>query len=258
VTVDTDQVDRSHVIAELGLGVRIDGDGLAGSAVVVPEMHVPGTDVLRISVLAAWADVLTGLLSGNTLAPRVPVTLDLSVDLPRPLRGRPTVAGSARILKAGRSVVVLEVTFVEGDSAVALGTATFMPSPDTSLTLPAVRDSPALLAGRPERLAAPFAARAGCERRGPGVAELPRREDALNASNTINGGLIALLMEEAALSTAPGSVLSSLALRYLRPARVGPLVATATRHGDVILVAAHDAGADDRLVVSATARLTPA
>ena len=258
--VDADQVDRSHVVAELGLRVRLDGDGLAGDAAVTPEMHVPGTDVLRVSVLAAWSDMLTGLLSGTTIAPRVPVTLDLSVDLPRPVRGTPTIVGAARVLKAGRSVVVLEVTFVEagGTAPVAVGTASFMPSPDASLTLPALRDSPSMLERSNDRLTAPFAERAGCERRDDGVAELPRREDALNASNTINGGLIALLIEESALSAAPGCVLSSLALRYLRPARVGPLVATATRHGDVLVVAAHDTGADDRLVATATARVTPA
>ena len=255
-----DSVDRSHVVAELGLAVRLDGDGLAGTAPVVPEMHVPGTDVLRVSVLAAWADMLTGLLTGTSVAPRVPVTLDLSIDLPAPVRGTPSIAGASRILKAGRSVVVLEVTFVEegGTEPIAVGTASFMPSPDTSLTLPAISESPSLLDRPRERLSAPFAERAGCERRDGGVAELPRREDALNASNTINGGLIALLMEEAALSSAPGTVLASLALRYLRPARVGPLVATATRHGDVVVVTAHDTGADDRLVASATARLTPA
>ena len=260
MTTGTDPVDRSHVVAELGLSVRLDGDGLAGDALVYPEMHVPGTDVLRISVLAAWADMLTGLLTGTSLAPRVPVTLDLSIDLPQPVRGTPAIVGSSRLLKAGRSVVVLEVTFVlaGGTDPVAVGTASFMPSPDTSLSLPAWRDSPSLLDRPKDRLTAPFAERAGCERRDDGVAELPRREDALNASNTINGGLIALLMEEAALSAAPGSVLSSLALRYLRPARVGPLVATATRHGDVLVVAAHDTGADDRLVATATARITPA
>lgn len=260
MTVGTDPVDRSHVISELGMAIRRDGDGLAGDAVVTPEMHVPGTDVLRASVLAAWADVLTGLLTGTAVAPRVPVTLDLSVDLPLPVRGTPTMAGVARILKAGRSVVVLEVAFVAGGSAepVALGTASFMPAPDTTLTLPPLAESPSLLDRPRDRLTAPFAERAGCERRSPGVAELPRREDALNASNTINGALIALAMEEAALSAAPGAVLSSLALRYLRPARVGPLVATATRHGDLVLVAARDTGADNRLVATATVRLTPA
>lgn len=260
MAVGTDAVDRSHVISELGMAIRLDGDGLAGDAVVTPEMHVPGTDVLRLSVLVAWADVLTGLLTGTAVAPRVPVTLDLAVDVPRPLRGTPTVVGVARILKAGRSVVVLDVAFVTegGAEPVALGTASFMPAPDVTLTLPPLAESPSLLERPRDRLSAPFAERAGCERRGPGVAELPRREDALNASNTINGALIALVMEEAALSAAPGAVLSSLALRYLRPARVGPLVATATRHGDLLRVAARDTGADDRLVATATARIASA
>ena len=255
--VDADQVDRSHVVAELGLRVRLDGDGLAGDAAVTPEMHVPGTDVLRVSVLAAWSDMLTGLLSGTTIAPRVPVTLDLSVDLPRPVRGTPTIVGAARVLKAGRSVVVLEVTFVEagGTAPVAVGTASFMPSPDTSLTLPALRDSPSMLERSNDRLTAPFAERAGCERRDNGVAELPRREDALNASNTINGGLIALVVEEAALSAAPGATVASLAMHYLRPARVGPLVATAITESTVARVDVRDTGSDDRLTVTATTRM---
>src|SRR4051794_31448518 len=191
-------------------------------------MHVPGTDVLRVSVLSAWADMLTGLLTGTSVAPRVPVTLDLSIDLPAPVRGTPSIVGASRILKAGRSVVVLEVTFVEEGRTepIAVGTAAFMPSPDTSLTLPALKDSPSLLDRPTDRLTAPFAERAGCERRDVGVAELPRREDALNASNTINGGLIALLVEEAALSSAPRAVLSSPAPRHLRPARGRPPLAT--------------------------------
>lgn len=259
-SVEADAVDRSHVVSELGLAIRLDGDGLAGNAIVTREMHVPGTEDLRLSVLVAWADVLTGLLTGTAVTPRVPVTLDLTVDLPTPLHGTPALGGAARILKAGRSVVVSEVTFVAdgGSEPVALATASFMPAPDVTLTLPPLAESRSLLEQPRQRLTAPFAERAGCERRAPGVAELPRREDALNASNTINGALIALVMEEAALSAAPGSVLSSLALRYLRPARVGPLVATATRHGDLLRVAARDTGADDRLVATATARLTPA
>ena len=54
------------------------------------------------------------------------------------------------------------------------------------------------------------------------MAVLPLLEDGLNASNTVNGGLIALVIEEALLSLAPGQTLCSLALRYMQPVRVGP------------------------------------
>jgi acyl-coenzyme A thioesterase PaaI-like protein len=104
-------------------------------------------------------------------------------------------------------------------------------------------------------LAEPFAARAGCRRRAPGVAELPRTADGLNAAGTVNGGLIALAVEEAALSLAPGATLTSLALRYLRPVRVGPAVATAEVRAGLGRVEVRDAGSDDRPVATATTRL---
>ena len=73
--------------------MRLAGDGLEGEATVVPEMHVPGTDCLRASILAVWTDVLSGLLVGQVITPRVPVTLELAVDLYRPARGCGVVRG---------------------------------------------------------------------------------------------------------------------------------------------------------------------
>ena len=73
-----------HVLTELGFGVERAGDELHGSAPIVPEMHVPGTDVLRLSLLASWADMITGLLAADVVGPRVPVTLDLDVHLTAP------------------------------------------------------------------------------------------------------------------------------------------------------------------------------
>jgi acyl-coenzyme A thioesterase PaaI-like protein len=129
-----------------------------------------------------------------------------------------------------------------------------MPVPDESLRLP----ESALLLDRTRdktmRLEQPFAERAGCVRKDPGVALLVRSDDGLNSSNTINGGLIALVVEEAVLSAAPDSSLAALAMRYLRPARVGPLLATATAHGPVARVEVRDSGSDDRLTVTAATR----
>ena len=59
---------RRHVLQELGWDVAPseEGDGrMLGSAVVVPEMHVPGTSHLRTSILAAWADVVAGYLASG-------------------------------------------------------------------------------------------------------------------------------------------------------------------------------------------------
>jgi acyl-coenzyme A thioesterase PaaI-like protein len=107
---------------------------------------------------------------------------------------------------------------------------------------------------RPPTLRIPFAERARCEQRDTGVAVVPKTDDGVNASNTLNGGLIALAIEEAALSTSPGALLSSLVMHYLQPVRVGPAVATADVHDGLGRVEVRDAGGDGRLAVVATTR----
>lgn len=199
---------EAHIVTELGMAIQLAGEELHGTALVVPEMYVPETECARTSIIATWTDLLAGLLVGEVLAPRVPVTLELAVDLYTEPVGCGRLHAVGRILKAGRSVVVAGVDFTAEDDE-------------------------------------------------PGVAVLARADDGLNASNTINGGLIALAVEEAALSRAPGATLSSLAMRYLRPARIGPVVATAARYGELARVQVRDAGNDDRLAVVATTRTFP-
>ena len=70
-------------------------------------------------------------------------------------------------------------------------------------------------------------------------------------------GLIALIVEEAALSAGAGGTLASMTLRYMRGVRVGPGVATATVRGDVADVEVTDGGRDGVLAVLATTRSFP-
>ncbi len=229
-------------------------DGVHGSAQIVPEMWVPGTTSLRTSILAAWVDHVSGLAAIEVLAPRVPVTLELDVHVYEQAPAAGCVRAVARVVKAGRSVVVCGVDLIDHDGhPVAIGTASFMAAPDPRLELPShiSLDAPPVARGRLRR---PFAERASCERREPGVAVLPRSEDGLNAAGTVNGGLIALAVEEAALSRTPGATLSSMALRYLRPVRCGPAVATAEVRAGLGRVEVRDAGGDDRPAVTATTR----
>src|SRR5437660_5755368 len=131
-----------HVVAELGLAIDVVGDELHGTAAVHPEMFVPGTTCLRVSVLAAWADHVAGLVAAQAVAPRVGVTLDLDVHLSRQPTGLHAVKVIARPLKVGRAVAVVAVELIADDS-VPLGVATgsFMPAPDARLTLPPLAES---------------------------------------------------------------------------------------------------------------------
>ncbi|HEY1828995.1 MAG TPA: hotdog domain-containing protein [Acidimicrobiales bacterium] len=225
---DVAPLERRHVLQDLGWVITRSETGLGGSARIVPEMHAPASLHLRTSILAAWADVLAGYLAVEVVAPRVPVTLELDVHLYRPAPGGGEVHGGGQVIKAGRTVFAAGVDFsTEDGEPFGFSAASFMAAPDARLTiaLPLGLDHPVPTG---PGLTMPFAERAGCERIEPGVAALSHSDDVLNASNTINGGLIALAAEEAVLSlSAPGATLSSLALRYLQPARVGPVVARA-------------------------------
>lgn len=256
--VDADPRAAGHILAELGFVVGRSGDGIEGAAEVVPEMWLPGTSHLRTSILATWVDHVAGLVAIDVLAPRVPVTLELDVHVHERTPSTGTVRVQARLIKAGRSVVVCAVDVTdEAGHPVALGTASFMAAPDPGLELPRhlSLDTTDATTCRLER---PFADRAGCQRVGAGIAALPRSEDGLNAAGTVNGGLIALVVEEAALSLTPGATLGSMALRYLRPVRSGPAVATAEVRVGLGRVEVRDAGDGDRPVVTATTRAVAA
>ena len=250
-------LDR-HIMRDLGFGVVGAGDEMHGSAHVVPEMWVPGTNALRTSILAAWADVAAGYIAIGLFDPGVPVTLDLDVHLHRPAVGCDEVRLVARVQKAGRSVSVLSIAIADdtGDP-IGFAHATFMAAPNPSLRMPTVVRDEGLLLPHPSRLEVPFAERAGCDRLAPGVASIAMRRDGLNASGTLNGGLLALVVEEAALSAEPDTTLSSLSMRYAQPVRVGPAVAEAEVRDGLGNVVVRDAGRDDRLAVIATTRSFP-
>jgi acyl-coenzyme A thioesterase PaaI-like protein len=108
------------------------------------------------------------------------------------------------------------------------------------------------VAGGPLRDA--LAERAGCISTEKGVVKLAQTHENLNSSSTLNGGLLALAVEEAALSAGDGTPLAMIAMRYLRPVRVGPAVATASVRGGLGEVEVRDEGRHSGLSVLATTR----
>lgn len=240
-----------RLVQELGLNTRADGDRQYGTATVVEGMLVPGTTNLRSSVVTVWVDIVCGHFAVAQLTPRVPVTLELGLDLYREPAGLHQVRLEGRVAKAGRSVVVATVDLAdEEDRPIGVAHASFVAAPDTELRFDGDIEmrSGALL----DR---PFAERAGCVRVAPGTARLPRPPDGGNSAGTLNGGLLSLVAEEAALSATDARGLSHLALRYLRPVRRGPAVARAEIVGEVANIEIHDEGDGDRLAVIATAHL---
>jgi acyl-coenzyme A thioesterase PaaI-like protein len=243
-----------HILAELGWNVRQVGDEMHGEAAVLPELLVPGHAQLRLSMLSAWGDQLMGLLAVRVMAPRVPSTLELEVHLYRPAPASGVIRGRARLVKAGRSVLraVIEFSTAE-DEVFAQGVGSFMLAGDPAVRLPSEISFDR--APLPAILSVPIAKRAACERAAPGIAKLPLNADACNSANSLHGGLLALAVEEALLSLAPDTSLSSLSVHYLSPVRSGPAVAKAQLHGTFGKVELFDEGQENRLAALATARI---
>jgi acyl-coenzyme A thioesterase PaaI-like protein len=260
------------IFREFGLVLEADGDDLIGRADVVPTMLVPGSDVLRLSVLAIWADTIIGLLAMQAIAPRVPTTLELDVHVFAPVRQCKSVNMRARLTRSGKSVLVFTVDFSDGTGRpLGFGTSMFMALPDPNISIPPGNWALKRFARSSGELRQPLAERVRCERQAPGVASLPWSPDTQNTARAINGGILAIAIEEAALSlasplaappvsppdtppTAAVQTLSSLVIRYLRSVRTGPAIARATATDGLGQVEVIDAS-NDALCVAATIRL---
>jgi acyl-coenzyme A thioesterase PaaI-like protein len=252
--VRSDARPRGHLFRDLGLSIETVGDEMRGTADIVPNLCVPGTESLRISVVATWTDIVLGYLVARALS-RVPVTLELDVHLYAEIRGPETVSSVARVVKAGQSQVVCAIDFMgEAGNPLGFGQGVLMPTSDARLPKASGRFAARRSSEPPSTLLEPLASRVGCERTGRGVASLPCDPYVLNPAKALHGGITALVVEEAVVSAdATDHTLASMTLRYLRPIRTGPAVATAELRAGLGAVAVHDA-ATEALAVLATTR----
>ncbi|MEX0664128.1 MAG: hotdog domain-containing protein [Acidimicrobiia bacterium] len=257
----TDTPDEHEIgfTSELGLGVEVEGDTLVGTVQVVPELCVPEAGVLRPSVLLAWADTLAGSLATERTLPRVCMTVDLDVRVVRAIPIGADVHATGRILKSGRVLTFTETTFsMDGsDEPAAFVQGTFVASPRpedvadsfvTRVTTGSVRQR---RNGAPRM---PVTEILGARVVAPGVVEADRHARILNWVQTVQGGAVALLAEEAALSLPGVPVPTELLMRYLRTVRVGPMLATARAMGAFTQVDVIDVGNDNRPAAVAVAR----
>ncbi len=258
VTSDVTPDPRGRVtfIAEMGFHSGPDGDRMAGhSEPPAAALLVPGTDVLRTSVLLTLSDVLIGSLANEAALPRITMTVDLNVRVLQPITSASGFTGEARILKSGRTTTFGEATFAAAgsDGPAVLSHGTFIASPrPQDLGFSIATGLPRALAPRP--MPQPLAERVGCRVVETGVAEVDRREDLLNPADTLQGGLLALVAEEAACSLHPGLAPVELDVRYLSAVRIGPARARAAQLGPIVRVEIRDAGNDDRLAAVAAVR----
>jgi acyl-coenzyme A thioesterase PaaI-like protein len=239
-------------VGDLGFGQCIEGDAMVGEVEVNDTVRVPGTRLVRPSVLATVADIAAGSLATRDTYPKPALTVDLTVRSLGVVEGG-MLAMAARILKLGRSTIVGEAWFSEPGSErpVVVSHATFTPSPrpqDLHEELPFGRPF------SPGAMTRPFAEQLGTRILEPGVVEVDRLPYVMQPWGTLQGGVVALLGELAAESLV-GTPVVDLEVRYLSAVRVGPARTSAMVVGhSTVRVEVHDAGSDDRIASLIIAR----
>lgn len=259
--------ERAHFLNTLGFEHRVEGDTCRGRARVTPYTTLaPGWP--STAVLLTYADVLIGLLASHRTAPRISITSSLSVHLSAPAPEGTEIELVGNLTKLGRTMTVGETTVRSSGTGEVLGLAigVFQASPRPQDVAPASFNrfrSPQKITAS----AATLADHVGLRVVEPGVTEISLRPDLNNATESLQGGLVALLGEVAAQTAATSAlgapaVVESLEVHYLAAARVGPFRAEANILSpgprNLIRVEIRDPGRDDRIVSAVVARTRPA
>ncbi|MGE0881494.1 MAG: hypothetical protein AB7L13_24555 [Acidimicrobiia bacterium] len=233
-----------------------DGDAqIQMTASINDHLRVSGTGYVRTSVLFLLADVAQGIPCCIASFPTVSVTVDLDVRTFGPLTGD-EIHAVHDVVKAGRSLVIAESAFTDPltGELVATAVGTFMVSPRGE-KLPGKparrRDATATTVDKP------YPEYVGVRVIEPGVVEVDRRPRLLQTSNSLQGGVIALLGEVAAESMS-GEMAVEIDVRYLGSVKVGPARTSTRQVGPhTYRVEIKDVGAGDRVTGLVLVRTLP-
>jgi uncharacterized protein (TIGR00369 family) len=249
------------------------GDPVVTSSAPLVAGALDHLGAYRIGPLAAIVDGVGGLCGGLAVLPRWVVTSELTLRTIAPARVGPLHC-EARVLRAGRTSVAVEVTVVDrgaDDLAVAIGIV-------TSAALepaggPPRWDRPVVLRDRRAHPVpdadVPLLEWAGARPRRWGGVELDLGAELRNPWGILHGGVTTTLVDEAAVRavtdvTGRPAVATSMSLGFLAPGRTGPITAVGRLAGPlaeggegVVRVEVRDAGASDRLLSVALVTVRP-
>jgi acyl-coenzyme A thioesterase PaaI-like protein len=244
-------------VSDLPFGFELADDGvtMVGDATISDALRSIHSTLPRPSVLATIADCIAGIPACFVTTPALAVTLDIGVRLVG-ARAGDQLEVTGEIVKRGRSTVASEIRFLDAETKLLVATSyvTFMASPRPQDQAPPLQRGMRTTGAMPS----PFPDFVGLRVVAPGVAEVDLTPFVMQASRTLQGGVVALLGEVAAESLT-GSAVLDLDVRYLSAVRSGPGRATATAlSGGLVRVEVRDAGSDDRLAALIFARMAPA
>lgn len=235
--------------------------------VLEPYDEICRGGVLRATVVASAIDLVGGFATRALAGVDATFTADLSLRIPRP--GRPArLTARSETLRAGRRLVTTGVRLETDDGATyAEGVTTFtrIARDPSEVADPAALATPDTIPSHP--LTRPLTETVGieCDAAGSGCVRVPLRATLRNPEGVMQGALVALLVEEAALDLAGadgrGATITSLDLRYLAAATDGPIEGTASWIGppdaSMMRVTLRDLGRDARRTATAFVRVAP-
>lgn len=258
-------------------GIARTGDREAPLA-ITPYPEVCRAGRLRMTVLAAAVDIVGSLFTRERAGNDILFTTDLSVRMPR-TPPPPGLVARGRVLRSGRTGVTTAVALqahdetrdaASGEGAIwAYGETSFarVARAEGAIVTAADLALPSVFASNP--LARPLEDEVGVTvvDAARGEVELVLRRAVLNREATLQGALVALLVERAgevlgeSRLRAPQSVVE-LDLRYLTTAKAGPVRSRAFFLGDpadgMLRVELRDCGREDRVTATAFLRIAPA
>jgi uncharacterized protein (TIGR00369 family) len=251
-----------HLIRDLAVEVEHRDDRTSSAwLTVVPELLDDGGHV-RAGVLATVVDMIGGGLSAQVASPDWIATADLTLHLVRGATGG-VVQADARVLRAGRTTVVIEVRLHGTQPATPLGLATM-----TFSVLPHRAGNPVISFGTPARstLVLPGsgfespvleALDVAVVDAAAGVVEVPVTPYSRNSLGSLQGGVVALAADVAggeSLRAACGAPVrvTDLQITYLALVRGRLRTSTEVLHASPT----HGAAAVEVVDVGAEARRT--
>ena len=261
MTAFTDPDAGRDVARYLGLTIRETSEPRPGAATVEgtvdPAAHLfDANGRVSTGVLLALADSVAGLCGGLAALPGWVVSTNLLLHaVPRKVVG--PIGLHADVWRAGRKAVVTGISVVDlgADRALladgALTSAVLEPEGG-----PPVYARPLVLASPP-----PAAAPGPEEFLGGRALDADRlavdlTDPLRNPWGILHGGVTAMLVDQAGRHATGGRVTTDVVLHFLRPGRVGPVIACVTRVGDrpdgtLCRIEVRDRGAEDRLTAVA-------
>jgi uncharacterized protein (TIGR00369 family) len=240
-----------HMLRDLQFSFEHHGNESRAWMPVVEEV-CDASGSVRTGVLATLVDVIGGGLAATVAQPNWIATADLTVHVVGRVAAGETIEAQARVLRAGRTTLVLEVDLVE----VGIATMSFcvLPRRDTNLDVSdSMRSERTTMSTTSSRLTEPIDDALGAQIV-DGAIEVPVTDWGKNSMDAMQGGLVALLADLAG-ERALGAPINDLQIVYLGFGRVGPIRAQVDVLGPrAARVEIIDTGADQRRMAIASVR----